>query len=77
MPRADELAAVQLALAQRPTVVRADVLDGIELAVQVDYDNLDTVHFDDLLRTRGNIIGVGDFHIFGHASSVGDEETSR
>ena len=45
------LAADQLALGERPAVMRTDVIDGAECAVNVEYGDGAAVYIDQLLTT--------------------------
>ena len=68
MARAHDPAALQLALVERSAVVRADVLDSVEVAVDVAQQHLDGIDDDALRRTgcdfvkfRGRLGHAGSF----------------
>ena len=55
VPRADHVFALQLALVERSTVVRADVFDRIDLAADVTKQNLDRIGDNSPGRPRRNL----------------------
>jgi hypothetical protein len=55
--RALDLTAVQLALGQGPTIVSANIVDGVESTLAVNHGEGATLHLDDLL-TAGRELGT-------------------
>jgi hypothetical protein len=58
--RADDLVALEFALAQRSAIVRADILKSVVLSAQIhDYDKY-TIHLNDPLITGPDLVGARD-----------------
>ena len=64
--------AVERPFAQRPAVVRADVVDGVERAADVKQHHQPLVDLDQRLAGIGNVGHFGDGDEVGHCESDGD-----
>ena len=69
MSRAGDLVIDQFAVGERPAVVRADIVDGEELAAHVEERNHLAVDIDEHLAGIGNLADFGHSLVFGHCSA--------
>src|SRR5882672_5568891 len=62
VPRTDDLMVLQLPLRQRPPVVRTDVVDGVEPALDAEYRDLPVLHVEDLRPPFRHVARLADAH---------------
>src|SRR5881398_2327597 len=62
VPRTDDLIVLQLPLRQRPPVVRADVVDGMEPTLDAEHRDLPVFHVEDLRPPLRHVARLADAH---------------